>query len=93
MCVAYRDVNAPQPPPGTPSEYPHSIIVGEFQKVNGTRWPNINVPITQNASIWSVPSDLLFHPQPKPTTIPPLPDIFDINVEMFRQRILNYRLP
>jgi hypothetical protein len=56
MCVAYRDVNAPQPPPGTSPEYPPPIIVGEFQKVNGTRWPNVNVPIAQNASVWSIPS-------------------------------------
>lgn len=30
MCVAHRDTNAPQPPPGTPPEYPAPIIVGEF---------------------------------------------------------------
>jgi len=93
MCVAYRDVYAPQPPPGTSSEYPQSIIAGELQKVNSTRWPNVNVPIAQNQRVWSVPSYLLFHPQPQPATIPQLPNTFDINVEMFRRDILEYRLP
>ena len=93
MCVAYRDVNAPQPPPGTPSEYPQPIVVGEFQKVNGTRWPNVKVPIAQDARVWSVPSYLLFHPQPQPATVPPLPNTFNIDVEMLRERILNHRLP
>jgi hypothetical protein len=30
MCVAHRDINTRHPPPGTPSEYPHPIIVGEL---------------------------------------------------------------
>ena len=92
MCVAHRDVNAPQPPAGTSYEYPRPIIVGELQKVNGTRWPNVNVPIAQNASVWSVPSDMLFYPQPPPATIPQLPNMFDINVEKFRRGILKHRL-
>ena len=92
MCVAHRDVNAPHPPPGTSSEYPSPIIMRELQNVNGPRWPNVNVPIAQNASVWNVPFCLLFHPQPKPVTIPPLQNIFDINVEIFRQGILKHRL-
>ena len=93
MCVAHRDVTAPQPPPGTPAEYPPPIIVGELEKVQGNRWPNVNVPIAQNESIWSVPTNLLFHPQTQPITNPPLPNTFDINIESFREEIMTHRLP
>ena len=39
MCVAHRDIHAPQPPPGIPPEYPAPIMVGELQKTAGNRYP------------------------------------------------------
>ena len=93
MCVAHRDINAPQAPPGTPPQYPASIIIGELQKTAGNRWPNVNLPIPANASLWSVPAALLFHPEPVPLLNPPFPPSFDIDIEIFRQTIVRRRLP
>jgi hypothetical protein len=94
ICVAYRDIDAPQPPAGTPPEYPVPIIVGELQKSASSKYPLVDVPIINaNNSTWSVPTDLLFHPQPIPITNPPLPPSFDINIELFRAEIALKRLP
>ena len=93
MCVAYRDINAPQPPPGTPPEYPVPIIVGELQKTAGNRYPVVNLPIPQNASIWSVPTHLLFQPEAVPVMDPPFPPSFDVDIETFRQGIVKHRPP
>ena len=93
MCVAHRDINAPQPPPGTPPEYPAPIIIGELQKTAGNRYPNVNQPIPRNESTWSVPIHLLFYPEPVPVTNPPFPPSFDLDIEFFRQKIALRRLP
>ena len=93
MCVAHRDINAPQPPPGTSPECPGPIIVGELQKNASNRWPNVNVPIPPNASIWSVPTQFLFHPEPIPVMNPPFPPSFDIDIEAFRHAIVRHRPP
>jgi len=93
MCVAYRDIYAPQSPPEMSSQYPAPLIVGELQKTANTKWPNVNQPIPANASIWSVPTALLFHPEPIPVMNPPFPPSFDINIETFRQKIVRDRRP
>jgi len=93
MCVAHRDIYAPQPPPGTPPQYPAPIIIGELQKTAGNKWPIVNQPIPANASIWSVPTSLLFHPEQIPAVIPRFPPSFDIDIEIFRQTIVRRRLP
>jgi hypothetical protein len=93
VCVAHRDINAPQPPPGTPPEYPEPIIVGELQKNASSRWPNINIPIPPSTSIWSVHTQFLFHPEPIPVMNPPFPMSFDINIDELRRAIVQYRPP
>ena len=78
MCVAHRDIYAPQLPPGAPPQYPAAIIISESQKTVSNRWPNVNQPIPHNTSTWSVPTELLFHPEPIPVMNPPFPPSFDI---------------
>ena len=93
MCVAHRDTNAPQPPPGTPLEYPAPIIVGEFQKDASNKYPKVNVPIFPNASTWSVETQLLFYPEPIPMMNPLFPASFHMDVEAYRLAIVENRLP
>ena len=93
ICVVHRDIYAPQPPPGAPPQYPAPIIIGELQKNASNRWPNVNVPIPPNASIWSVPTQFLFHPEPIPVMNPPFPPSFDIDIEAFRHAIVRHRPP
>ena len=93
MCVAHRDIHAPQPPPAMVPEYPPPIIVGELHKTTGNRYPNVNLPIPPNISTWSVPTHLLFHPEPVPVMNPPLPPSLDSNIELFRQTIVRKRQP
>ena len=39
MCVAHRDIHAPQPPPAMVPEYPPPIIVGELHKTASNGYP------------------------------------------------------
>jgi hypothetical protein len=91
MCVAHRDIHAP--PATMVPEYPPAIIVGETQKTADNKYPNVNLPIPPNISTWSVPTSLLFHPEPVPVMNPPLPPSLDINIELFRQKIVQKRRP
>jgi hypothetical protein len=45
MCVTHRDINTPQPAPGTPPKYPAPVIIRELQKTSGNRYLNLNLPI------------------------------------------------
>jgi hypothetical protein len=92
-CIAHRNINAPQPPPGTTPEHPAPIIMGELQKTAGNRYPNVNQPIPQNTSTWSVPTHLLLHPEPVPAMNPLFPLSFDVDIELFRRKIVLRRLP
>jgi hypothetical protein len=93
ICIGHRDIYAPQPPPATPPDYPFPIIIGELEKTPANRYPNVNHAIPQNNAIWSIPTSLLYHPEPVPMKNPPLPNSFDINIELFRRAIVNHRLP
>lgn len=93
MCVAHRDIYAPQSPTATGPEYPLPIIIGELQNTVGNRYPKVNMPIPPNASTWSVPTHLLFYPEPIPVMNPPFPPSFNIDIETFRQGIVDNRLP
>jgi hypothetical protein len=85
-CLAHRDTNAPPPSLNSPATYPGNTVVGELQKVNG-KYMKINDPLPAN-TVWRVSTNLLFHPQPIPVLVPPLPPTLDIDLEIYRQTIL-----
>ena len=87
MCVAHRDINAAHPGQNAPANLPAAVIVGELPLVGG-RYPKVNVPRGEQ---WTVPTTLLYHPQPVPILNPPLPANLVINVEDYRQEILDSR--
>lgn len=91
ICLAYRDTHAPQPPAGTDVEYPRCIIAGELERNPANRLPLLSQPIPPHLSTWSIATYLLFHPEPVPVMNPPFPATFEIDVEEFRNGILDTR--
>jgi len=89
MQLSFRDIYAPVPPPTAADGYPACIIAGELPIING-RYPLVNTPLPPN-TIWQVPTSLLYHPQPIPVLVPPLPPTFDIDLERYRQMIIETR--
>jgi len=89
MQLSFRDIHAPVPPPTAADGYPACIIAAELPIING-RYPLVNTPLPPN-TIWQVPTSLLYHPQPIPVLVPPLPPTFDIDLERYRQMIIKTR--
>jgi hypothetical protein len=87
--LAIRDVHAPAPPPNADDKYPGCVVLHELPVVNG-RYPRLENPLPPN-TIWSVPTTLLYHPEPVPQLVPPLPPSYDINLEEYRLLILRSR--
>jgi hypothetical protein len=86
MQLSFRDIHAPVPPPTAADGYPACIIAAELPIIN----PLVNTPLPPN-TIWQVPTSLLYHPQPIPVLVPPLPPTFDIDLERYRQMIIKTR--
>jgi len=87
--LSFRDIYAPIPPPNADDTYPACVVAAELPKFNG-RCPRVETQLPPNA-VWSVPTTLLYHPQPGPLLQPPLPPTFDIDLERYRQAILRTR--
>jgi len=87
MCVAHRNITAAHPGQNAPANLPAAVIVGELQPV-GSRYPKVTIPRGEQ---WTVPTTLLYHPQPVPILNPPLPVALVINVEDYRLEILASR--
>jgi hypothetical protein len=91
-CVAVRDTNPPNPPPNPPPTWPPCDIIGEVARTPGGRYQRVEVPLQGN-TIWSIPTHLLFHPEPIPVVQPPLPATFEVDVERLRKLIVETRPP
>jgi hypothetical protein len=88
-CLAHRDISAPPPPPTAPATCPGNILVGELPKVNG-KDRRVDNPLPPN-TVWRVPTTFLFYPQPVPNIVPPFPPTLDIDLEIYRQTIIEFR--
>jgi hypothetical protein len=84
-CLAIRNINPPNPPANAPATWPACTIIGEIPKTPGGRYQRLKVPFVGNTVIWSVPTAILFHPEPIPVLQPPLPQSFDLDLEPVRQ--------
>jgi hypothetical protein len=82
--VTVRDTNANPPAAHSPNTYPP-----ETAKV---RYPKVETPLVGN-TIWSVPTALLYHPEPVRVLKPPLPASFDFDVDRIRRAIERNRAP
>jgi hypothetical protein len=89
MQLSFRDIHAPVPHPTAADKYPACIIAAELPIING-RYPLVDTPLPPN-TIWQVPTSLLYRPQPIPVLVPPLPPTFDIDLERYRQMIIDTR--
>jgi len=65
------------------------VVLHELPVVNG-RYPRLESPLPPN-TIWSVPTSLLYYPEPVPRLFPPLPPSYDLNLEEYRLLILRAR--
>jgi len=90
-CVAVRDTNANPPAANSPNTYPACQVLHETAKVNN-RYPKVETPLVGN-TIWSVPTALLYHPEPVPVLNPLLPASFDFDVDRIRRAIERNRNP
>ena len=90
-CVAVRDINANPPAANSPNTYPPCQVLHETAKVNN-RYPKVETPLVGN-TLWSVPTPLLYHPEPVPVLNPPLPASFDFDVDRIRRAIERNRKP
>ena len=90
--ISVRDYYAPQPPPGTPANYPACTILYETPKL-GARYPRVELPLAQGAQIYDLPTSHLYEPETVPILNPVLPASFRINIERIRVTILDERRP
>ena len=90
-CVAVQDTNANPPAANSPNTYPPCRVLHETAKVN-IRYPKVETPFVGN-TIWSLPTALLYHPEPVPVLNPPLPASFDFDVDRIRRAIERNRNP
>jgi hypothetical protein len=90
-CVAIRDTNANPPAPDAPHTYPPCQIIHETVKIDNC-YPKVEDPLVGN-TVWSVPTALLYHPEPIPVLNPPLPVSFDFDVDRIRRAIERNRRP
>jgi hypothetical protein len=88
-CLAVRNTNAPPIPPNADPKEPTCLVLGELAKVD-EQYQRLDVAITGNP-IWRVPTYLLFHPEPIPVVVPPLPPTLDIDLEAYRHALLRTR--
>jgi hypothetical protein len=90
--IAVRDYFAPQPPPGTDTDYPVCTVLSETPKI-GVRYPGVANPLTQGTQVYPLDTCLLYHPEPTRILNPPLPAAFRIDLEQIRTTIINWRRP
>ena len=90
--IAVRDYFAPQPPPGTGTDYPACTVLYETPKI-GPRYPRVDNPLAQGTQVYHLDTRHLYHPEPPPILNPPLPASFRIDVEQIRTTIINWRRP
>jgi hypothetical protein len=90
--ISVRDYYAPQPPPGTPENYPACTVLYETPKLT-VRYPRVELPLAQGAQIYDLPTSHLYEPETLPILNPVLPASFRINIEQIRVTILNERRP
>lgn len=84
MSVARRDFSAVrQPEQQTQDNWPPSIWL--YQLANGQHEPLT----TPRNEVWDIPMDMIFYPDPVQIVDPPLPGYFRLEVECFRERIVN----
>jgi hypothetical protein len=89
ICVGCRNVMAPPPPPNAPGTYPPCLIV-ETPQVNG-HYPLVEDPVEN--PIWTIPTDLLYWPEPIPLLQPPFPTAFQLDIEAIRLTTVERRAP
>jgi len=90
-CVAVRDINANPPAANSPNTYPSCQVLHETAKAN-IRYPNVEAPLV-GITPWSVPTALLYHPDPVPVLNPPLPASFDFGLDRIQRAIGRNRNP
>jgi hypothetical protein len=90
--IAVRDYFAPQPPPGTSTDYPACTVLYETPKI-GPRDPKVDNPLAQGTQVYHLDTRHLYRPEPLPILNPPLPASFRIDVEQIRTTIINCRRP
>jgi len=90
--VSVRDFYAPQPPPGTLTNYPACTVLYETPKI-GAPYPRVELALAHGTQICDLPISHLYHPETTPILNPILPVSFRINVEQIRVTILNQRRP
>ena len=84
MSVAHRDFTAVrQPEQQVQDNWPPSIWL--YQLGNGQYEPLT----TPRNEVWDIPMEMLFYPDPVQVLEPPLPGYFRLEVERFRERIVN----
>ena len=84
MSVAHRDLFAVrQPEQKVQDNWPPSIWL--YQLANGQYEPLT----TPRNEIWDIPMEMIFYPDPVQLVEPPFPGYFRLEVEHFRERILN----
>lgn len=89
MQLAFRNIQALAPAANAADNYPPCIIAAELPVING-RYPLVDTPLPPN-TIWQIPTTLVYHPQPVPVLVPPMPATVDINLEHYRQMIIQTR--
>ena len=65
--IAVRDYFAPQPPPGTGTDYPACIVLYETPKI-GPRYPKVDNPLAQGTQVYHIDTRHLYHPEPPPSS-------------------------
>jgi hypothetical protein len=90
--ITVRDYFAPQPPPGTDTNYPACIVLYETPKI-GAHYPRVNNPLAPGTQVYHLDTCHLYHPEPPPILNPPLPASFRIDIEQIRTTIINWRCP